>query len=86
MTIRNNALTGATQKLTTEHPTGLTIVVGGAVVVIAKRLGVELSTEEGVAIVVVLGAIVSKLSPRFDAKAATASNVPAHGGTGPDSV
>ncbi|CAB4896344.1 unannotated protein [freshwater metagenome] len=69
-----------------ERPTGSTAIVAGALVTIAGRAGVDLTLEEGVAIVVLATAVVSWLTPRFDARRATARNVPSAGGTGPDST
>lgn len=47
------------------HPTGLTGVVTSALVVIASKLGVELTAVEASIIIGAVVAVVSYLTPRF---------------------
>lgn len=47
------------------HPTGISTVAVSAVLLIAKRIGVELSTEEALVIVGLVAGVVSKFTPRL---------------------
>lgn len=65
--------------ITTNHPTGLAVVIAGAITVVLLRLGVELTEAESALLPVVIGVVVSAFSPR------QATVVPAGGvGVGPD--
>lgn len=56
----------ATRQVAANHPTGVSTVLAGALVVIAsKAFGVDLSAEDAAIIVAAVGAVVSWLSPRF---------------------
>jgi hypothetical protein len=86
MTVRNNHVTAAAQSARVNHPTGLAVTISGVVGAVLLRLGVELTPEEALLLPVVVGLVVSALTPRFRtlARLQTADNVPSNGGTGPD--
>lgn len=52
-----------------QHPTGLSALATSALVMLAKRLGVDLSVEEAVTIVGLVTALVSIFTPRQPAAA-----------------
>lgn len=86
MTVRNNTITGVAQSAAVNHPTGLTALATSALVIVASKLGLELTAVEAGVFIGLLTAIASALSPRYRSIVADqiADNDPPAGGTGPD--
>ena len=79
-----STVTTVPQVAIVEHPTGSAAFATTVLVWIATSLGLDMSPEVAVAIVGLASVAVSYFTPRFGGAAQVASNVPAHGGTGPD--
>lgn len=47
-----------------QHPAGLTALIAGALVIVAQKLGVDLTAEEAGIFVALAAAIVSRFTPR----------------------
>lgn len=75
----------AAQNARVDHPTGTAVVgVSASLVVVLLWLLPDLPAEVALAIVGLVGAAVSRLTPRFDSARALVENDPPHGNTGPD--
>lgn len=78
------SIRNAAQTATTEHPTGTAVVgAGAATIVVLEWLIPSMPASVAVALVTLVGAGVSWLTPRFDARRQVVHNDPPHGGTGP---
>lgn len=75
----------AVQVARVDHPTGTAVASASAsLVVVLLWIWPALPAEVAVAIVGLVGAAASKITPRFDSSRALVENDPPHGGTGPD--
>lgn len=81
----SNPIRNAAQTAATEHPTGTAVTTtSAALVVVLLWIVPDIPAEVAVAIVGLVGAVASGLTPRFDAGRQIAHNDPPAGGTGPD--
>jgi hypothetical protein len=75
----------AAQRARVDHPTGTAVAgVSASLVVVLLWLWPALPAEVAVAIVGLVGALVSRFTPRFASAQALLDNDPSRGGTGPD--